>query len=92
MSQAALAPLAFGDPVLIQQELDLRLAAARNSDPTRKRERSLLRELAQLGKGIERLLTPEQKPDFQTCASFTTTLLTDWGTGVPRVPPPLLHA
>jgi len=49
------------DPVLIQQELDRRLAAARNSDPTRKREQSLLRELAQLGKGIERLLTAYQE-------------------------------
>ena len=49
------------DPVLIQQELDRRLAAARNSDPTRKREQSLLRELAQLGNGIERLLTAYQE-------------------------------
>ena len=33
------------DPTLIQQELDRRLAAARSSDPTRKREQGLHREL-----------------------------------------------
>jgi site-specific DNA recombinase len=49
------------DPVLIQQELDRRLAAARTSDPTRKREQSLQRELSHLDKGIERLLTAYQE-------------------------------
>ena len=49
------------DPVLIQQELDRRLAAARTSDPTRKREQSLQRELSHVGKGIERLLTAYQE-------------------------------
>ena len=49
------------EPALIQQELDRRLAAARASDPTRKREQSLQRELAQVGKGIERLLTAYQE-------------------------------
>ena len=49
------------DPNLIQQELDRRLIAARSSDPTRKREQSLQRELIQVGKGIERLLTAYQK-------------------------------
>jgi site-specific DNA recombinase len=49
------------DPVLIQQELDRRLAAARTSDPTRKRELSLQRELSQVDKGIERLLTAYQE-------------------------------
>src|ERR1700685_3250640 len=49
------------DPALIQQELDRRLAAARTSDPTRKREQSLQRELSQVGKGIERLLTAYQE-------------------------------
>lgn len=44
------------DPTLIQQELDRRLAAARSSDPTQKREQSLQRELTRAGKGIERLL------------------------------------
>ena len=49
------------DPGLIQQELDRRLEAARTSDPTRKREQSLQRELSQVDKGIERLLTAYQE-------------------------------
>jgi site-specific DNA recombinase len=49
------------DPALIQQELDRRLAAARTSDPTRKREQSLQRELSHVDKGIERLLTAYQE-------------------------------
>ncbi len=49
------------DPVLIQQELDRRLAAARTSDPTRKREQNLQRELTHVDKGIERLLTAYQE-------------------------------
>src|SRR5215475_225506 len=49
------------DPVLIQQELDRRLAAARTSDPTRKREQSLQRESTHVGKAIERLLTAYQE-------------------------------
>ena len=49
------------DPTLIQQELDRRLIAARSSDPTRKREQSLQRELIRVGKGIERLLTAYQE-------------------------------
>ena len=49
------------DPALIQQELDRRLAAARTSDPTRKREQSSQRELSQVDKGIERLLTAFQE-------------------------------
>ena len=49
------------DPTLIQQELDRRLAAARDSDPTRKREQSLQRELIHVGKGIERLLNAYQE-------------------------------
>ena len=49
------------DPALIQQELDRRLAAARTSDPTRKREQSLQRELSQVDKGIERVLTAYQE-------------------------------
>jgi site-specific DNA recombinase len=48
------------DPTLIQQELDRRLAAARFSDPTKKREQSLQRELTRVGKGIERLLNAYQ--------------------------------
>ncbi len=49
------------DPKLIQQELDRRLAAARSSDPTQKREQSLQRELTHVGKGIERLLSAYQE-------------------------------
>src|SRR5260370_25811648 len=37
------------DTTLIQQELDPRLAAARSSDPTKKREQSPQRELAHAG-------------------------------------------
>lgn len=49
------------EPALIQQELDRRLAAARTSDPTRKREQSLQTELIHVGKGIERLLNAYQE-------------------------------
>jgi len=49
------------EPALIQQELDRRLVAARASDPTRKREQSLQRELTHVGKGIERLLNAYQE-------------------------------
>jgi site-specific DNA recombinase len=49
------------DPTLIQRELDRRLEAARASDPTRKREQSLQRELTHVGKGIERLLNAYQE-------------------------------
>ena len=49
------------DPTLIQQELDRRLAAARSSDPTKKHEQNLQRELIHVGKGIERLLNAYQE-------------------------------
>jgi site-specific DNA recombinase len=49
------------EPTLIQQELDRRLAAARSSDPTKKREQSLQRELTHVGKGMERLLNAYQE-------------------------------
>jgi site-specific DNA recombinase len=49
------------DPALIQQELDRRLEAARSSNPTQKRELSLQRELAHVGKGIERILSAYQE-------------------------------
>src|SRR6266446_1039827 len=49
------------EPALIHQELDRRLAAARTSDPTAKREQSLQRELTHVGKGTERLLTAYQE-------------------------------
>jgi site-specific DNA recombinase len=49
------------EPALIQQELDRRLVAARASDPTRKHEQSLQRELTHVGKAIERLLNAYQE-------------------------------
>ena len=49
------------NPALIQQELDRRLAAARSSDPGKKREQSLQRELTHVGKGIERILSAYQE-------------------------------
>jgi len=49
------------EPALIQQELDRRLAAARSSDPTKKHEQSLQRELIHVRKGIERLLNAYQE-------------------------------
>jgi site-specific DNA recombinase len=49
------------DPTLIQQELDRRLAAARSSDPAKRREQSLQRELVHVCKGIERLLSAYQE-------------------------------
>jgi site-specific DNA recombinase len=47
------------EPTLIQQELDRRLAAARSSDPAKKHEQSLQRELIHVG--IERLLNAYQE-------------------------------
>jgi site-specific DNA recombinase len=49
------------DPSLIQQEIDRRLRAARSSDPTKKREQSVQRELIRIGNNIERLLTAYQE-------------------------------
>ncbi len=49
------------DPVLIEQELDRRLAAARAAEPTKQREQTLERELLRLDKSIERLLTAYQE-------------------------------
>src|SRR5260370_6738606 len=49
------------EPALLQQELDRRLVAARASDPTRKREEGVERELTHVGKGIERLLNAYQE-------------------------------
>jgi hypothetical protein len=49
------------DPTLIQQELDRRLAAARDSDRTRKREQSLQGESSHVGKGIEGFSTRIRK-------------------------------
>ncbi len=49
------------DPTLIQQELDRRLVAARASDPTKKHEQSLQRELTRVGNSIERILNAYQE-------------------------------
>ena len=49
------------DPELIQNELDRRLAAAREANPNKKREESLRRELARIKKGKDRLMTAYQE-------------------------------
>jgi site-specific DNA recombinase len=49
------------EPGLIQSELDRRLEAARSTDPTKRREDGLRRDLARLQKSIERLLTAYQE-------------------------------
>ena len=49
------------DPTLIQSELDRRLEAARNSNPTMLREQALNLELAQVCKRMDRLLTAYQE-------------------------------
>ena len=49
------------DPHLIQEELDRRLAAARNVGPTKRREDALQRELERAQGSIERLLTAYQE-------------------------------
>ncbi|MEE8193082.1 MAG: recombinase family protein [Gemmatimonadales bacterium] len=49
------------DPLLIQQELDRRLAAARAADPTKAREQTVQRDLVRVGKSIERFLTAFQE-------------------------------
>jgi site-specific DNA recombinase len=49
------------EPGLIQSELDRRLEAARHTDPTKRREEGLRRDLARLQKSIARLLTAYQE-------------------------------
>jgi site-specific DNA recombinase len=49
------------NPQLIQNELDRRLAAAREADPTKRREEALRRELVRIRKSIDRLLTAYQE-------------------------------
>jgi site-specific DNA recombinase len=49
------------DPRLIQNEIDRRLAAAREADPTKRREDTLRRDLARIRKSIDRLLTAYQE-------------------------------
>ncbi|MGL3104495.1 hypothetical protein [Bradyrhizobium sp. BR 1432] len=49
------------DRSLIEDELERRLKAARNVDPTQRREETLRRDLARFRKSIERLLTAYQE-------------------------------
>src|ERR1700724_594102 len=49
------------DPELIHNELDRRLAAAREADPTKRREEALPRDPARIRKSIDRLLTAYQE-------------------------------
>ena len=57
------------DPSLIQAELDQRLAAARTSDPTERREKALKRDVVRLQKSMDRLLTAYQE-DLITIDEF----------------------
>jgi site-specific DNA recombinase len=49
------------DPALIRAELDRRLDAARASEPTKRRQDALERELTRVGKSMERLVTAYQE-------------------------------
>ena len=49
------------DPELIQNELNRRLAAAREANPTKRREEALRRDLARIRKSIDRLLIAYQE-------------------------------
>jgi site-specific DNA recombinase len=49
------------DPSLIQAEIARRLAAARNSNPNKRREEALQRDLTRTRKGMERLVTAYQE-------------------------------
>jgi site-specific DNA recombinase len=49
------------NPKLIQEELERRLAAARNAGPAKRREETLRRELARVQKSMERLMTAYQE-------------------------------
>ena len=49
------------DPRLIQNEIERRLAAAREADPTKRRDEALRRDLVRIRKSIDRLLTAYQE-------------------------------
>jgi site-specific DNA recombinase len=49
------------DPQLIQNELDRRLAMAREADPTKRREETIRRDLIRTAKSMDRLLTAYQE-------------------------------
>ena len=59
------------DPTLIQKELDRRLLAARSSDPTKKREQSVQRELIRIGNNIKNFSPPIRRISCHSssCAS-----------------------
>ena len=62
------------EPALIQQELDRRLLAARDSDPTRRREQCLEKELTQIGKAIERILNAIRKDSNRSSSCVSVCL------------------
>jgi site-specific DNA recombinase len=49
------------DPSLIEAEIERRLTAAKNSNPNKRREESLQRDLTRTRKGMERLVTAYQE-------------------------------
>ena len=49
------------DPRLIQNEIERRLAAAREADPTKRRDEALRRDVVRIRKSIDRLLTAYQE-------------------------------
>jgi site-specific DNA recombinase len=49
------------NPSLIREELDRRLSAARDSNPTKQQEAALRRELARIQKSMDRLMTAYQE-------------------------------
>src|SRR6516225_3247248 len=49
------------DPQLIQNEIERRLAAAREADPTKRRDEALRCDVVRIRKGIDRLLTAYQE-------------------------------
>jgi site-specific DNA recombinase len=49
------------DPRLIRNELERRLTAAREANPTKRRDEALRRDLVRIRKGIDRLLTAYQE-------------------------------
>jgi site-specific DNA recombinase len=49
------------DPRLIQNEIERRLMAAREADPTKRRDEALRRDLVRIRKAIDRLLTAYQE-------------------------------
>src|SRR5271165_2828348 len=59
------------EPGLIQSELDRRLEAARHTDPTKRREDGLRRDLVRLQKSLARLLTAYQEDLLRSMSCAT---------------------